>query len=343
MNMNSVNYPEIATPTITLQIGNSTKTVELLQPVFPTTLVPYSKALQRALHQASEQERFRTPPGSRSNLIESIKLYTSEHIEPSDFGIHTVLMWLSNKQFPNQMTPEMIRQFQVTSCQDNSIGGRHLNFPECLRVHEALLVLDGENILEHQTLLRQMISDFVSNNVLTPANFAMLVHIFRANESLDMPLVQHAIFHVHKQILANQMPFLTTCEVYGTIIRSGVHAREMADIRKALIFHIDEKKITPQGLVAMAKSLCQRDSTLLNHALRVTINNGANGSAERLELDRQAAPYPSLVAAIKQLRAQKEANALGVNAHQENIYQGTGLPILTFQTNGFLAACHANT
>lgn len=278
----------MAVPTIRVFVGNSTKVVEVPMPVMADLLM-FSKSARRQ------------PPS-----VSQVKFTTSDFWEPNTLGFHIVFAWLATTHTQNgqiqfrQLTPDVIQANQIFP-----FGPQNFKFAEALRVHEALLILDGDDILAHQTLIRQSIVSVVTNYVLTPVDFAMLVHIFRAPQSLDMALVELAFSKVLPQINSGQMLFTAASATYGTIIRSQLHHPALADIRKWLIFRIDAK-ITPTEFMATLGSLVHTDRTLSGHALRTLINKEVENSAASIELDLLAAGYPGAVAAIKKLRTAKK-------------------------------------
>lgn len=134
-------------------------------------------------------------------------------------------------------------------------------FDQDLRIYETLLILEPDNILAQQHHVRRTIRNVVSKNVLNAVDLAMLVHIFKAPQSLDMALVDFAIHKAWEQLASGLMPFVTMCAAYRTIIQSQRPHPNLNDFRESILLHNDTK-LTLDEFFASLNFLCQADHTL---------------------------------------------------------------------------------
>ncbi|RDI76550.1 hypothetical protein Vi05172_g13471 [Venturia inaequalis] len=284
------------TPTVKILVGNSYGFMVMRTPVCINLLSAFSKAARRLLGAGAGTQQ------QQEQL--QIKFPCSDYWTPDLCGMHSVLTWLTKTQIKNgilqfsPLTKELIKANQI------SLSG--IQFNQLLRLYETLLFLEADNILAYQHVaVRGRIITILSNAILQPNEFAMLVHIFRAPQSQDIALVNIAISKAWNQLTSGQMPFVTGCAAYRTIVQSQLLSLCLPDFRKWISAHINTK-LTLSDFLASLDFLCRADQVLANHAVKVLVLKEVRGGAESVELDRQAAVNPKLVAAIRLIRLERE-------------------------------------
>ncbi|QDS68922.1 hypothetical protein FKW77_008279 [Venturia effusa] len=270
-------------PNVKILVGNSSKIAILKSPIAISRVSPFSKAARRLIGAAA---------GSQQSPLQ-IQFASSEYWSPDVTGVEYVLGWLASTQWLNGVL--LLRSITKEVVQANQMPLAGLKLEHCLRIHEALLILEPENILAYQYMaVRGTITNVVSTRFLSPAEFAMLVHIFRAPQSLDTALVDLAISKAGQQIASNRMPFDVACRAYTTIIQSQRPCPDLYAFRFSILGHIDTK-LTVDGLLTALDCLGQSDRPLAIHALRRLVLKEVKGSAESIELDTKIATNPKLV------------------------------------------------
>ncbi|TID22993.1 hypothetical protein E2P81_ATG02116 [Venturia nashicola] len=283
-----------ATPTVKVLIGNSSSSIVMPVPVSVNLISAFSKAARRLLGAAA---------GTRKSPLQ-VRFSCSNHWSPDIGGMHFIFMWLTRTQTHNGILQFRPITNEVAQANQMPLGG--VRFDQLLRLCETLLILEPDNILAYQiATVRGRITNIVSKNVLSPGDFAMLVNIFRAPPSQDMALVNFAISKAWEQVRSGQLPFIVGCAVYRTILQSQLPCPHLPGFRKAILSYIDTK-LTLEDFLASLDSICRVDPNLGNHAVEMLVLKEVEGSAESIELDKRAAVNPKLVAAIHQIRLERD-------------------------------------
>lgn len=284
-------------PTVKLSVGNSSKRSPLPSSVCINLVSAFSKSARRLIAAAA------AAAGTQQHQIK-LEFPSSDYWPPDAGGLYFVFEWLTRTQIQDGVL--QFKQITKEVIQANQMPLTGLRFDQLLRIHEALLILEADNILAYQyKAVRGGIMNIVLNNVLRPADFAMLVRIFRAPPTLDMALVDVAISKAWQQLASGQMPFVTGCAAYRTIIQSQIPSPELYDFRKSIVSHIDTK-LTLHDFCASLDFLCKADPTLGNHAVRTLVLKEVKDSAESIEIDKHAAVNPKLVMAICLIRFERD-------------------------------------
>lgn len=282
------------TPTVKILVGNSSKIEGLPAPVCVNLISVFSKAARRLLGVAA---------GAQQPQLQ-IQFLCSNHWSPNIGGIHSILLWLTRTQVQDGILQLRPITEDVVLANQMPLGG--VRFDHLLRLHETLLFLEPDNILAYQSAnVRGQIINVVSNNVLHPGDFALLVHVFRAPQSSDMALVNFAISKVWERVMSGQMPFVTGCGAYSTIMQSQLPWPYLPNFRKAILLKINTKLAVVEFLASL-EFICRVDQSLGDHAVKVFVLKEVKGSEESIELDKRAAVNPKLVAAIRQLRLRRD-------------------------------------